>query len=82
MTNVVRSPWFDTSVLILNGTTKWNGHTGSFSIFIIAEGEATMETDTGSTQMKMGDVWLIPAEIVEAKLFSGTRCRIIETFMP
>ena len=78
---LVTCEYFSTNKLELTATVKRAYTHDSFTIYICFEGAATIETSTGISTIKKGEVVLIPARLKEVTITPSTHCGLLETFI-
>lgn len=78
---LVDCPYFQTTLLPLNGTVKRDFHNkDSMVIYVCLEGNAVLKGSFGETSMKMGDTILVPASIKEWS--AEGKARLLEVYIP
>ncbi|MBR9915318.1 MAG: mannose-6-phosphate isomerase [Algicola sp.] len=77
---MVSCPYFTTNFVHVTSTLEKVNMKDSFIIYICVEGEATIATDTGSEQLKLGDTILIPADLQAFKI-SATNAKLLEVYV-
>ena len=60
----------------LQGTFVWHRHADTDEVFIVLDGEMTIEFRDGNVDLKSGEMFVVPRG-VEHKPFSAKECRIM-----
>jgi mannose-6-phosphate isomerase-like protein (cupin superfamily) len=60
----------------LQGTFVWHNHTETDEVFVVLDGEMTIEFRDGNVDLKSGEMFVVPRG-VEHKPFSAKECRIM-----
>jgi mannose-6-phosphate isomerase-like protein (cupin superfamily) len=60
----------------LQGTFVWHNHTDTDEVFVVLDGEMTIEFRNGNVDLKSGEMFVVPRG-VEHKPFSAKECRIM-----
>lgn len=78
LVETVSCPYFKTNILELKGAMNLDySSTDSFVIFMCVEGNATIEVEGNSEELKMGETVLIPAEATSVNL-SAENAKLLE----
>ncbi|WP_299224747.1 type I phosphomannose isomerase catalytic subunit [uncultured Psychroserpens sp.] len=77
---MVNCPYFTTSFLHVTETLSKENNQDSFFIYMCVEGEAIIETEGTSEQIKQGETILLPAAIKSYKI-SASNAKLLEVYV-
>jgi mannose-6-phosphate isomerase len=81
--SLVKNQYFETNKLHVTKTYEADyGSIGSFVIYTIVEGKATLHALDHVVEMEKGQVWLLPAITNQVRLETETSCELLETYIP
>ena len=80
---LVKSQYFQTNLLEYStGIIREHYELDSFVIYTCFEGEATLQTEGLTTEIRMGDAVLLPRKFKEVHIKAKSGFKMLETFMP